>query len=359
MIAQEHLEEIKKALDNAKSVFVLIPRNPSLDSTAAALALYLVLKETEKSVAIGCPTKMRVEYNRLVGIDQISDKVGNRNLTISFDYKEDSIEKVSYNVEGGRFNLVIQPKSGYPPLDSKSVEFSYEGIEAQVIFVIGAQRLEDLGELYAKEREAFGKATVINIDRAQANTKFGQVNLVEPSSISISELMFSLIKQLGLKMDMDVAGNLLKGIEMQTQNFQAPFTGPDTFEVAAQLLRSGARRTSQLSLGPRPWVPGMAQPQAQVQTQGSQGRFAPPGVMPLPQFPAGVPPTSLNEPELKLSEPIPSQNLISQGPAIDTRGEDRYTGQPTSSPRAQGQNLKPQPDWLKPKILTTKSSKVD
>ena len=106
---------------------------------------------------IGSPSKMRVEHSRLVGIDKISEKIGNRNLIISFDYKEDSIEKVSYNVEGEKFNLVIQPRSGYPPLDKSSVDFSYEGIDADVIFVIGAQKLEDLGAIYDKERQAFSR----------------------------------------------------------------------------------------------------------------------------------------------------------------------------------------------------------
>ncbi|OGY18872.1 MAG: hypothetical protein A2900_01460 [Candidatus Chisholmbacteria bacterium RIFCSPLOWO2_01_FULL_50_28] len=377
MIAQEHLEEIKKALDSAKSIFVLIPGNPSLDTTAAGLGLYLALKETGKSVVIGCPTKMRVEYNRLVGIDQISDKVGNRNLTIAFDYKEDSIEKVSYNVDAGKFNLVIQPKSGYPPLDTKSVEFSYEGIQAEVIVVIGAQRLEGLGELYEKEREAFNKAAVINIDKSQANTKFGQVNVVESSQGSICELIFNLIKQLGLRMDVDIAGNLLKGIEAQTQNFQAPFAGPETFETVAELLRSGARRTQPMPAS-RPWVQGGIP--AFSQDRSDQGRFVPQGKGPVPQAPPGIAPTSLAEPELNLSD-ISTPSSILPEPTRDTGDQSRQFRQPITqtthgegatrnpqpgTPGIQGikdgrswQSVKPQPDWLnKPKIYKG-SSKVD
>src|SRR3989304_9171266 len=164
------IEEIKKSLEGGKNLFVLMPQNPSIDVAGSALALALSLKETGKQVTVGCQTKMRVEYSRLVGVNEISEKIGNRNLVVTFP--PDTIEKVTYNEEGGKFNLVIQPKPGHPPLDIKNLEVAYEGIEADVIIVIGATRLEDLGMLYEKERESFSSSTVVNLDRSPANTTF-------------------------------------------------------------------------------------------------------------------------------------------------------------------------------------------
>lgn len=246
--------EVSKTLQTAKNIYVLIPQNANLDATAAALSLYLSLKESGKNVIIGSPSQMRVEFSQLVGIDKITDKTGNRNLTISFDYKEESIDKVSYNVEGDKFNLIIQPRAGFPPLDQENVNYSYEGIDAQIIFVVGAQKLESLGNLYEKDRQAFSDAQIVNIDRSSANSNFGQINIVEPKSGSISELMYSLIKSLSLTINADLAGNLLKGIEAQTQNFQSPFATVFTFETAAELMKAGAKR----SLSPQRGAWGVA-----------------------------------------------------------------------------------------------------
>lgn len=348
---QVNTEEIKKVLEPAKSVFVLLPQNPSFDATAAALALFLSLKQAGKSVFIGSPTKMRVEFSKLVGVNEISEKIGNRNLVISFDYAEDAIEKVSYNVEGGKFNLVIEPKSGHPPLDNKGVVFSYEGIEAPLIFISGAKKLEDLGELYEKERQAFSQATVVNIDRAANNTKFGQINLVTQEAASISEIIFQLIKKLNLPLNVDIAGNLLKGIETQTQSLQAPFAGPDTFEAVAQLMRAGAKRslpaqtparawTGRPSISPMPATPAFPQQRPTA---------------PLPATPSPI--TQLTEPKLKVGKSLDALQPPTREPSFSppTQTPPPPPAQhlkkiaPKQKKTRQG---KPQSreDWTKPKI---------
>ncbi|OGY16326.1 MAG: hypothetical protein A2785_00025 [Candidatus Chisholmbacteria bacterium RIFCSPHIGHO2_01_FULL_49_18] len=361
---QLHTEELRKVLDTTKSVFVLLPQNPSLDATASALALFLSLKEAGKTVFVGCPTQMRVEYKNLVGVDRISDKIGNRNLIISFDYQEDAIEKVSYNVEEGKFNLVIEPKSGNLPLDSKGVNFAYEGMEAKLIFVIGAKKLEDLTKLYEKDRQAFTETTIVNIDSRPGNTNFGQINITEPGAASISEVMFQLMKKLNLPINVDIAGNLLKGIETQTQYLQAPFAGPDTFEAVAQLLRAGAKRAPSQQAPMRPWmgrpqVPPM--PGYQVQSQR-----LPPLEQTAPPIPA---PTILSEPKLDIEEssvvaeqgdltrqtqgatqfkqPAPlGETQVTQSPSRQIRQNQSDKGEPGNN----REDTNVQNDWLKPKI---------
>lgn len=358
MNSQVYTEEIQKVLDPAKSVFVLLPQNPSFDATAAALALFLSLKQAGKGVFIGSPTKMRVEFSALVGIDRISDKIGNRNLIISFDYAEDAIEKVSYNVEEGRFNLVIEPKSGRPPLDSKKVSFSYEGIETPLIFIVGAKRLEDLGALYEKERQAFNEITVVNIDRATANSKFGQINLVNQEAASLSEIIFQLLKNLNLPLNIDISENLLKGIEAQTQNLQAPFAGPDTFETIAQLMRAGAKRTPAVQTQVRPWMgkprtAPMSRPMISTQKRASHSQ-------PPPQAPLSAT-TQLTEPKLDIGEtqsplqtPIGKTSVSYSGeasppPPPQDQSKQQKRADPKREDVRQGKQ-RMRDDWTKPKI---------
>lgn len=238
---QASFTSVQQALATAQTILVVAPEKPNLDKIAAALALFLSLKKAGKSVVVACPDEMTVEFSPLVGADKITHQLGGKNLIISFDYIEDSIEKVSYNIENNKFNLLIQPKAGFPPLSTDKVNYSYSG-GADLIFVIGAQKLEDLGDLYTEESGLYSQKTVVNIDVNAKNTQFGEINLTDPTVSSCSEITTSLISTLKLPTDQDIASNLLLGIEETTKGFTSPETTATTFEAVAFCLRSGGRR---------------------------------------------------------------------------------------------------------------------
>jgi len=151
-------QDLKKSFDQAKTILILVVDNPKLDHLASALGLYLALSKSDKKVSVACPTPMRVEFNRLVGVDKVRSNIGSRDLVVSFPYEKDSIEKVSYNVDDAKFNLVIQPKTGFPNLDSDKVSYSYSGAEADLVFIIGAPKLDSLGPFYHNEKKLFETA---------------------------------------------------------------------------------------------------------------------------------------------------------------------------------------------------------
>lgn len=244
MIEQNLISSIRELLVPAQTVFILLPQNPNLDKIAASLAFFLSLKKARKQVTIACPTQMTVAFSELVGVDQVQAKLGGRDLIVSFDYIEDSIEKVSYNIENNKFNLVIQPKAGFPPLSPDKVNYSYLGGEADLIFTIGAQNLKDLGGLYQESKSLLEKQPLIDVDTNSANQQFGKVNLIDPTVSSCSEIITHLISRLGLPVDEDIASNLLLGIERTTKGFSSPKIGAGTFEAAAFCLRAGARRVT-------------------------------------------------------------------------------------------------------------------
>jgi len=241
MYNQASFAPVQQILATAQSVLVVAPKNPNLDKIAASLALFLSLKKAGKSVVVACPDEMTVEFSPLVGVDKIAQQLGGKNLIISFDYIEDSIEKVSYNIEDNKFNLLIRPKTGFPPLSADKVNYSYSG-GADLIFVIGAQSLEDLGSLYAQESKLYSQNSVVNIDVNAKNTQFGKINLTDPTTSSCSEIIASLISSLKLPIDQDIASNLLLGMEETTEGFTSPGTTAVTFEAAAFCLRAGGRR---------------------------------------------------------------------------------------------------------------------
>ena len=235
----DQLQELKTKLGTAQTVLLTMPSSPNQDIVASALALYLSLKQSGKNVTISTSTLPIVRDSHLVGLDKITTEVGGNNLVITLDVPESSIDKVTSNTEGGHLNLIVNPAKGVVPITPENVKFTYSGASADLVLVLGAADLKDVGALAEKENELFTKERLVNISN-QVGT-FGTINITDPSS-SNAELVTALLKELGLPMDMDIANNLMQGIESATNGLSSPNMTADTFEALAILYRTGARR---------------------------------------------------------------------------------------------------------------------
>lgn len=81
---------------------------------------------------------------------------------------------------------------------------------------------------------------LLNIDHHRDNECFGAVNIVEDVS-STCELLYHLAIGLGYEIDSVAADQLYAGILFDTGGFRFSLTTATTFEVAADLVRRGAR----------------------------------------------------------------------------------------------------------------------
>lgn len=233
---------VEESLSTAHNLTIVLPMSLNQDKVASALALYLSLRKANRQVNVVCSRPMIVEYSSLIGVDKIKNKLSGRNLVVSFDYLEDSIEKVSYNIENNKFNLVIQPKEGYPPVSTEKIQYSYFGEQADMIFIIGASSFEDLGEIYFGNKTFFQEGNTVNININQASKPFAKINLINPQMASFGEFITFFLSNLKMPVDEDIASNLLLGIERATNNFSLTKSTPVTFEAAAFCLRAGARK---------------------------------------------------------------------------------------------------------------------
>lgn len=236
---QDQLNALKAKLAEVSSVLITFASNPSPDSVAAALAFYLSLKSSGKKVAVVSSSPVTVRDSNLVGLDKVKTELGGNNLVITLNVPEDRVDKVTSNTEGGHLNLIINPRDGAEPVTEKDIVFSYSGAIADLIVVVGAADLKDVGQLVDTENELFTSSTIANISNQVGS--FGAINITDPSS-SNSELVTALLKELGLPMDVDIANNLMSGIEAGTDNLSSPNMTADTFEALAVLYRTGARR---------------------------------------------------------------------------------------------------------------------
>jgi len=243
MDTQTTLTKIKEQIEKAKSIVILTHPNPSMDSLGSALSMYLGLIGIGKTVSVVCPDPVTVEYSDFIGVNKLATTVtGKRNFVISLDYQEGSIEKVSYNIEGNKFNLVIEPRPGFEDFSADKVSYTHAGGQIDCIIVLDTQKLEDLGSLYEANKEAFREKPIINIDYHRENTLFGAINLIDTNVSSLTELVAVVMSYSGVKLTEDIATNILNAVIDATDNFRSEKVNSRTFEVASVCMKAGAKR---------------------------------------------------------------------------------------------------------------------
>ncbi len=234
--------KIKELLDKSTEVLVVTHGRPTFDSVGSSLAISLGLIGLGKRVVVACPDQMTVDLSSFVGVNKIVDDLAKKNFIISLDYIDGSIEKVSYNIEGNKFNLVIEPRPGFEPFSPDKVHYSYGGGNSDFIIAVDTIQLGGLGALYESNKELFGSRPVVNIDHHPNNTQYGQQNIVDPQASSTAELTAQFLSYLGVALTTDIATNLFNALYGATDNFTSSSVSPAAFEVAAVCARAGAKR---------------------------------------------------------------------------------------------------------------------
>ncbi len=244
MLTPDQVQTIQHTVSLAKTILVIYSPQASVDQVAAAVALHKGLLTLGKSSTLLSPIKPAHDFSVVDGVDQTATELGNKNLEVSFDYQEDMVDKVSYNIdeEAKKFRLIIQPRKDAKPLDSKTVEFSYTGADADAIFLVGVSGLDSLDALYVGYEQLYQDVTSISINSYE--TPYGSIKVSTMGAASTSEVMAYLLQELGVEITSDIATNLITGIELATDKMQSLATTADTFEIISKLLRAGGRRTS-------------------------------------------------------------------------------------------------------------------
>ncbi len=243
MIESKILHDFQEYVTSAQKVLVVYPDKPSYDVFAAAVAVAEALVGQGKEVRLVAPSKGEEKHTvEWDGLNETTTEIGNENLTVSFAYSPEQVDKVSYHIgeESGRFYLTIKPQKGHPPLDTDTVEYSYNGASADLIILVGVNDLENLLQLYFGYEELYRDTASISINTYDTNFGTQKLNISKYSSYS--EAVSRLINDLGLTLSADQATNLLQGIDISTKGFQSLSTTAETFETVARLLRAGARR---------------------------------------------------------------------------------------------------------------------
>ena len=227
-------------INSSKSVLILLPTKPYLDQAAAGLALYLALRE-QKDVTIACPTPMTVEFNRLVGVNKVTADPGSKNMIIRFvDYNARNIERISSEVEGNGLYMVVIPNPGAKAPAKENVEISFSGVASDIGILVGGVNESHYPQLSTKD---FMGTKLVHVGTRSLAISADKniLSFARPAS-SVSEVVASLIEEMGVSGDADIATNLLMGIEEGSRQFKGPDVTAETFELIATLLKKGGQR---------------------------------------------------------------------------------------------------------------------
>lgn len=180
-------EQVINAINISTKVIVTSHVNPDGDNIGASLALCLALKKLGKEAVFVLDDNIPELYKFLEGAKEVQ-------------------KPASFFNHG--FDLVIS-------LDCGDFE-----------------RLGKVGELTEGIQ-------LINIDHHISNTNFGFINLVEANAAATAEIVYKLIKSMGIFIDKDIAQCIYTGIVTDTGQFQYTNTTEETHVIAAELIIAG------------------------------------------------------------------------------------------------------------------------
>ena len=105
------------------------------------------------------------------------------------------------------------------------------------VFILDCSEIDRVGE---EAPRVSAIRNIINIDHHISNGSFGDLSLLDPAASSTGEIVYRLMRELGVNITKDMAINLYTAILTDTGAFRYSNTGQKTFRVASDLVANGA-----------------------------------------------------------------------------------------------------------------------
>lgn len=237
-IEQQIFEQIRKS----NKILIVLPQNLQADALASALGLRLFLGKLEKDVTVASTGVAADNLKFLPGADILQTQISaQKSLVVTVDTTAKKLEEISYQTGEDKAQIYLKGKTAeFTPED---LSFGTEKFPVDLIVVLGARSLEDLGKLYEQNTDLFFETPKINLDNHSGNEYFGQLNLVDITVSSTAEILAEVLQKYEQQLlDQDIATCLLLGIISSTRSFQHVQTTPKAFLKASELVALGARQ---------------------------------------------------------------------------------------------------------------------
>lgn len=184
------MQKIIEAIQGARNIALSCHYDPDGDAVGALLALGLGLKKTGRHVSLFCPSRFSRVYHFLRGHEFINT----------------------------------------------SLSFNHQAYDMGIVLDCSAfSRIGKLQEYFAK------LPLLINIDHHDTNDGFGDFVYVDAAACSTVEIVYDLLKKLGIEIDYDIAVAIYMGIVADTGSFRFPNTNARAFDISSEMIKLGVK----------------------------------------------------------------------------------------------------------------------
>ncbi|HSX58472.1 MAG TPA: hypothetical protein VLE47_04360 [Candidatus Saccharimonadales bacterium] len=245
--------QINEIFNQAKSVLVVLGNGADSDLACLSASLVEVFSAYKKGSYMLTNQQLPIAAQPLVKNELLKRHLTPESLVLSFDWTKSQLDRVSYKIEGDRFDLIINSKG--KKINPSEISYSYQGEKYDLVISVGVTSLEEL-TAFGIDQDLFNRVPSINFDKKVSNTQFAKLNLISNSADSICALAANSFNEAKIALPTKAAEIMLVGIKEATKNF-TEVADPSTFEAAAYLKRC--------------MIPGMVN-FASEKTQGSEDK---------------------------------------------------------------------------------------
>lgn len=242
MMSLDSAQQLGNILKNAKHVLIFTALGNGGDTIGAAWATYFFLKKNgvESTIVAANKDQQLDRFSFLSQPEDIIDSLaGARDFVLAFNTKMNKITNLRTERNEDELRIFITPEKG--SIDPRDFSFIPAKFKYDLVMVLGSPDKESLGKVYEENPDIFYEVPVVNIDHHSENDNFGQLNIVDITASSTSELVADLMQKIDEKnIDEVIAESLLTGIIDATNSFQKKNTSPRSLHIAAMLMTKGA-----------------------------------------------------------------------------------------------------------------------
>lgn len=180
------MNSIIQQFNNSNKILVVCHANPDGDAIGSLIALGLSLEALNKKITFYCESPIPAVYRFLPAVHRVVKKIGRLNY------------------------------------------------DAAVILDCGA--LSRVGKAVSFVKQI---PVIVNIDHHVTNTGFGHLQLIDTSACATAEIVYRLIKQMGLSFDKPIATSIYTGILADTGSFRFSNTNQAAFAICQEMVELG------------------------------------------------------------------------------------------------------------------------
>jgi bifunctional oligoribonuclease and PAP phosphatase NrnA len=180
------MNSIIQQFNNGNKILVVTHANPDGDAIGSLIAMGLSLETLNKKITLYCESLIPAVYRFLPEVHRVVNKIGN------LDY------------------------------------------DMAVILDCG-----DLGRVGQAASLVKQIPVIVNIDHHITNTYFGHLQLIDTSACATAEIVYRLIKQMGLSFGKAVATSIYTGILADTGSFRFSNTNREAFAICQEMVDIG------------------------------------------------------------------------------------------------------------------------